>query len=59
VSAPRRSAPTTSRRTGSRTTGSVTRPTELAEFLDGKIDDLVDALLEDEEQKRLEEASQV
>ena len=32
---------------------------QLAEFLDGKIDELVDALLEDEDKKRLEEASQV
>lgn len=31
----------------------------LAEFLNGKIDEVVDALLEDEEKKRLEEASQI
>jgi peptide chain release factor 1 len=31
---------------------------KLTEFMDGKIDDVVDALLDDEEKKRIEEASQ-
>ena len=55
ASAPRRSAPTTTASAGSRTTGSTCSSHNLDGILMGELDELTDALQDDEKRRRLEE----